>query len=134
MELKNVNEEQENTLLHDNLLPTPVEIEVEQQLEDNDKVFNKRDELINAPTSPFKTIQPILKCPPAPHKPKACPLRKRKGLRCTPMRLLDYSKDVLAMYPPALIADFGNKVKKAKRSSGYHEQHFKENICTNLNS
>lgn len=139
MEVKKVIEVQDNAHLQDKqfhnkpaALVAAVEVEVQQPVEDNDKVLKKNDGL-NTPTSPLKTIQPILTCPPAPRKPKADdPLRKRKGSHIkTALRLLDYSNDVLALYPPALLADFGNKVKKAKRS-GYPEQ-LKENIGTNLN-
>uniref|UniRef100_A0A7N0TDT2 Uncharacterized protein n=1 Tax=Kalanchoe fedtschenkoi TaxID=63787 RepID=A0A7N0TDT2_KALFE len=97
-------------------------------VEDN----NSKDDVLKTPTSAFNKIRPVFTCPPAPRKPKAAPLRKRKGLH----RLLDMSNDVLSLYPPALLADFGNKLKKARRNQKLGEQQQqqqKENICCNIN-
>ncbi|KAA3456723.1 cyclin-dependent protein kinase inhibitor SMR3-like [Gossypium australe] len=56
----------------------------------------------------------ILKCPPAPRKPKSLPIisspAKRKSLRRR--ILLDLTKEIESLFPPALIADLGNKIKK----------------------
>ncbi|CAM8967137.1 unnamed protein product [Rhodiola kirilowii] len=105
--------------------PSPSQVlEAEPPVEENDKV------ILRTPTSALSKIQSVLTCPPAPRKPKAAPSRKRKGSH-TEMRLLDLSNDVLSMYPPALLKDFGNKLKKARRDH-QHEQ-LNENICSNIN-
>lgn len=83
---------------------------------------------LKTPTSAMNKIQPNFTCPPAPRKPKAVPLGKRKGTY-RELRLLDLSGHVLSLYPPAMLADFGNRMKKARRD----QQQNKENIFSNLN-
>ncbi|TYI90737.1 hypothetical protein E1A91_D03G142500v1 [Gossypium mustelinum] len=63
----------------------------------------------------------ILKCPPAPRKPKSLPIisspAKRKSLRRR--ILLDLTKEIESLFPPALIADLGNKIKKVRQGSDF---------------
>ncbi|MBA0582589.1 hypothetical protein Gorai_024728 [Gossypium raimondii] len=63
----------------------------------------------------------ILKCPPAPRKPKSLPIisspAKRKPLRRR--ILLDLTKEIESLFPPALIADLGNKIKKVRQGSDF---------------
>ncbi|XVF20061.1 hypothetical protein REPUB_Repub11eG0165700 [Reevesia pubescens] len=80
------------------------------------------DENINdgfkTPTSLDSKIPVMLKCPPAPRKPKPLPIstkRKAFGRRI----ILDLTKEIESLFPPALLADLGNKIKKVRQGSDF---------------
>lgn len=68
------------------------------------------------PTSLDQKIS-VLICPPAPRKAKSVPSKKRKGLSSQRRILLDYSSEVESMFPEAVLADLGNKIKKVRREN-----------------
>ncbi|KAK2643098.1 hypothetical protein Ddye_024861 [Dipteronia dyeriana] len=84
--------------------------------DDNDGGFK-------TPMSPHHKIPPVLKCPPAPRKPKSIPLMmvtKRKLQAAAAKRriiLHDLSNEIEAMFPPHLLADLGNKIKKVRQEN-----------------
>lgn len=79
------------------------------------KVEEDSDEGFKTPTSSDHKIPVVLQCPPAPRKPKSRPLTKRK---VSPRRVLhDLSNEIEAMFPPALLADLGNKIKKVRKEN-----------------
>ncbi|KAK3206250.1 hypothetical protein Dsin_020296 [Dipteronia sinensis] len=72
------------------------------------------------PMSPHHKIPPVLKCPPAPRKPKSIPLmmiNKRKLPAKRRIILHDLSNEIEAMFPPVLLADLGNKIKKVRQEN-----------------
>ncbi|XVE59249.1 hypothetical protein DITRI_Ditri05aG0030800 [Diplodiscus trichospermus] len=80
--------------------------------------FNGEDEKndgFKTPTSLDHKIPAMLKCPPAPSKPKSLPSPKRKAFR----QLLDLTKEIESLFPPALLADLGNKIKKVRQGSDF---------------
>ncbi|XAR58999.1 hypothetical protein NMG60_11014610 [Bertholletia excelsa] len=64
------------------------------------------------PTSRKRRIPAVpSQCPPAPRKPKARPLTKRKA--ASRRLFLDLSSEVESMFPPALLADLrAGKIRK----------------------
>ncbi|KAF8397504.1 hypothetical protein HHK36_016421 [Tetracentron sinense] len=72
---------------------------------------NDNDEGFQTPTSLDHKIPVIKRCPPAPRKPKSFPSTKRKA---SSKRRLDLSKEIEQMFPPALLSDFGRKIKKVR--------------------
>ncbi|KAK8695839.1 hypothetical protein V6N13_000986 [Hibiscus sabdariffa] len=71
------------------------------------------------PTSLAYKIPVILKCPPAPRKPKSLPIVSRKRKACRRRILLDLTKEMECLFPPALLADLGNKIKKVRQGSDF---------------
>ncbi|XP_022756602.1 cyclin-dependent protein kinase inhibitor SMR3-like [Durio zibethinus] len=69
------------------------------------------------PTLLDHKIPVMLKCPPAPRKPKSLPSPKRKAF--SRRILLDLTKEIESLFPPALLADLGNKIKKVRRESDF---------------
>ncbi|XP_022753596.1 cyclin-dependent protein kinase inhibitor SMR3-like [Durio zibethinus] len=67
----------------------------------------------NTPTSLDHKIPVMLKCPPAPRKPKSLPSPKQNAFRRR--ILLDLTKEIESLFPPALLADLGNKIKKVRQ-------------------
>ncbi|KAF3638047.1 hypothetical protein FXO37_24563 [Capsicum annuum] len=57
------------------------------------------------------TTRQMMICPPAPKKKKAIQVTKRK------LVFLDVYDEVESMFPPVLLADLGNKIKKARETS-----------------
>lgn len=78
--------------------------------DDHDDVDNNG---FKTPTSLDQKIPATLKCPPAPRKPKSLPSTKRKAHHHQRV-LLDLSSEIESLFPPALFADLGGKVKKKK--------------------
>lgn len=80
------------------------------------KVVEDDDSGFKTPTSLDKKIPVPLKCPPAPRKPKSLPssTMKRKAHRHRRV-FLDLSSEIESLFPPALVADFGGKIKKKFR-------------------
>lgn len=70
------------------------------------------DEECSTPTSTDRRIPLVFPCPPAPRKPKPA---KRKAADSRPV-WLDFSKEVEALFPLSVIADFGGKIKKARKN------------------
>ncbi|XVF46516.1 hypothetical protein PTKIN_Ptkin03bG0033300 [Pterospermum kingtungense] len=70
------------------------------------------------PTSMDHKIPVLLKCPPAPRKPKSLPSPKRKALIRRRI-LLDLTKEIESLFPAALLADLGNKIKKVRQRSDF---------------
>ncbi|XP_060168916.1 cyclin-dependent protein kinase inhibitor SMR14 [Lycium barbarum] len=65
--------------------------------------------ILKTPTSPKHSKRQMV-CPPAPKKKKAIQVTKRK-------LFLDVYDEVESWFPPALLADLGNKIKKARTTS-----------------
>ncbi|KAH7550039.1 hypothetical protein JRO89_XS13G0124500 [Xanthoceras sorbifolium] len=68
------------------------------------------------PTSSDHKMPPVLQCPPAPRKPKSRPLITKRKLPAAAQRrvLHDLSNEIEALFPPVLLADLGNKIKKVR--------------------
>ncbi|KAK8598479.1 hypothetical protein V6N13_094448 [Hibiscus sabdariffa] len=77
------------------------------------------DDGFKTPTSLAYKIPVILKCPPAPRKPKSLPIVSRKRKACRRRILLDLTKEMECLFPPALLADLGNKIKKVRQGSDF---------------
>ena len=75
-----------------------------------------RDDGSKTPTSSDCNIPVFFQCPPAPRKPKSLPSTKRKSPRRRV--LLDLSNEVAALFPPALAANLGGKIKKVRQGNG----------------
>lgn len=84
--------------------------EVEVEVEDGDG--------FKTPTCLDKRIPKVVECPPAPKKPKSKPLmsiKRKLSFQQTRIVLHDLSNDIEAMFPPVLLADLGNKIKKVRQ-------------------
>ncbi|GMN24223.1 hypothetical protein TIFTF001_000464 [Ficus carica] len=68
------------------------------------------------PTSLDHKIPATLKCPPAPRKPKSLPSTKRK-VAARRRVLLDLASEIELLFPPAILADLGGKIKKVRQGS-----------------
>ncbi|KAJ9178276.1 hypothetical protein P3X46_010173 [Hevea brasiliensis] len=86
-------------------LPSLGEFKIEEDLDDGFKT----------PTSLDQKIPVILPCPPAPRKPKSLPSNKRKPQRRRV--LLDLSNEIESLFPTALRADLGGKIKKIRQEN-----------------
>ncbi|XVF05512.1 hypothetical protein REPUB_Repub05bG0178500 [Reevesia pubescens] len=84
--------------------------------ENDDGEEDENNDGFKTPTSLDHKIPVMLKCPPAPRKPKSLPILspKRKAFR-RPRILLDLTKEIESLFPPALLADLGNKIKKVRQ-------------------
>ncbi|GLT60164.1 hypothetical protein SLA2020_329430 [Shorea laevis] len=71
---------------------------------------------LKTPTALDHRIPAKLKCPPAPRKPKPLPSAKRKELLRRRI-LLDLTKEIESLFPPAVRADLGNKIKKVRQGT-----------------
>ncbi|KAE8733748.1 hypothetical protein F3Y22_tig00000991pilonHSYRG00024 [Hibiscus syriacus] len=82
--------------------------------------FNVAEDGFKTPTCLGHRIPAILECPPAPRKPKSLPIRssKRKAF-CRRILQLDLTKEKECLFPPALLADLGNKIKKVRQGSDF---------------
>ncbi|KAE8688885.1 17.4 kDa class I heat shock family protein [Hibiscus syriacus] len=80
---------------------------------------DENDDGFKTPTSLDHKIPAIFKCPSAPRKPKSLPIisPKRKAFRRR--ILLDLTKEMESLFPPALLADLGNKIKKVRQGSDF---------------
>ncbi|CAN4119892.1 unnamed protein product [Withania somnifera] len=96
--------------------------ESQQQQQDIDK--KEEEELFedNAKDNSTKTIPPspervstrqMMICPPAPKKKTTIQVTKRKYHE--ERAFLDVYHEVESLFPPALLADLGNKIKKARK-------------------
>ncbi|KAJ0020251.1 hypothetical protein Pint_32362 [Pistacia integerrima] len=85
------------------------EFKVEEEQEEDGDGFK-------TPKSLDQKIPVMLQCPPAPRKPKTRPLPKRK-LPQQRRILHDLSNEIEALFPPALRADLGNKIKKVRQET-----------------
>ncbi|XWS74137.1 hypothetical protein CRYUN_Cryun02cG0189800 [Craigia yunnanensis] len=92
-------------------LPSSGEFKVHENGED------ENNDGFKTPTSLDHKIPIMLKCLPAPRKPKSLPSPKRKAFRRR--ILLDLTKEIESLFPPALIADLGNKIKKVRQGSDF---------------
>ncbi|OMO67757.1 hypothetical protein CCACVL1_20340 [Corchorus capsularis] len=80
------------------------------------------DDGFKTPTCLDQKIPAMLKCPPAPRKPKALPIISSSAKRKANFRrriLLDFTKEIESLFPPALLADLGNKIKKVRQPSDF---------------
>ncbi|XP_043698543.1 cyclin-dependent protein kinase inhibitor SMR3-like [Telopea speciosissima] len=79
------------------------------------------DDGFRTPTSLDHRIPAIQQCPPAPRKPKSSPKRKASSSSSSSsstrrqLFLLDLSQEIESLFPPALLADLGRKIKKIRR-------------------
>ncbi|KAL8116057.1 hypothetical protein AgCh_022518 [Apium graveolens] len=80
------------------------------------KVEEENDIGCKTPTSLDQKISVFI-CPPAPRKAKPIPSKKRKPVSSRPRILLDYSSEVESMFPKAILADFGKKIKRARTAN-----------------
>ncbi|XVF68752.1 hypothetical protein PTKIN_Ptkin11bG0026500 [Pterospermum kingtungense] len=79
---------------------------------------DERNDGFKTPTSLNHKIPALLKCPPAPRKPRSLPISpKRKAFHRK--ILLDLTKEIESLFPPALLADLGNKIKKVRQGSDF---------------
>ncbi|XP_042474839.1 cyclin-dependent protein kinase inhibitor SMR10-like [Macadamia integrifolia] len=65
----------------------------------------------------------IKQCPPAPRKPNSNPKRKASSSSFTTRRQLfplDLSQEIESLFPPALLADLGRKIKKVRGGDHCH--------------
>ncbi|KAL0460576.1 UNVERIFIED_CONTAM: hypothetical protein Slati_0684800 [Sesamum latifolium] len=64
----------------------------------------------------------VLKCPPAPRKPKSLPSTKRKAESQERVHLLDLSDEIQSLFPPNLLRDFvcGKIRKVSKENIGFN--------------
>lgn len=84
----------------------------EEEEEDvKDSCLKVKEDEVKIPTSPKCNTKQMI-CPPAPKKPKSIQITKRKQ-----RVFLDVYDEVKSMFPPALLADLGNKIKKVRRES-----------------
>lgn len=95
---------------------TQQEVDKKEEVEEFEDVKDsclkvKEDEVLKIPTSPKCNTKQMI-CPPAPKKPKSIQITKRKQ-----RVFLDVYDEVKSMFPPALLADLGNKIKKVRRES-----------------
>ncbi|XVE79587.1 hypothetical protein DITRI_Ditri14bG0070600 [Diplodiscus trichospermus] len=99
------------------LLMPPLELNLtssgELKVHENGEDRDENKDGFKTPTSLDHKIPVMLKCPPAPRKPKSLPSPKRKAFRRR--ILLDLTKEIESLFPPALLADLGNKIKKVRR-------------------
>ncbi|KAJ9189150.1 hypothetical protein P3X46_000480 [Hevea brasiliensis] len=79
------------------------------------KIEEDVDDGVKTPTSLDHRIPVILPCPTAPRKPKSLPSNKRKSPRRRV--LLDLSNEIESLFPPALRADLGGKIKKVRQEN-----------------
>ncbi|XWS28842.1 hypothetical protein CRYUN_Cryun25bG0106300 [Craigia yunnanensis] len=93
-------------------LPSSGELKVHENGEEDEN-----NDGFKTPTSLDHKIPIMLKCPPAPRKPKSLPSPKRKA--CRRRILLDLTKEIECLFPPALLADLGNKIKKVRQGSDF---------------
>lgn len=77
----------------------------------------EEDEGFKTPTKLVDKNIVALICPPAPRKPKMVPVSKRKVLHPRPIIYLDMSKEIESLFPPAIRADLGGKIKKIRREN-----------------
>lgn len=102
-------------------IPSFGEFKIEEEF-DHQEDF---DSGFKTPTSLDHQIPVMLQCPAAPRKPKSRPLlTKRKAQSQSQSQsqsqrriLYDLSNEIEALFPPALLADLGNKIKKAKQQN-----------------
>ncbi|KAJ4980064.1 hypothetical protein NE237_010844 [Protea cynaroides] len=77
---------------------------------------NEDDDGFRTPTSLDHRIPAVIhQCPPAPKKSKSSP--KRKASSSSTRRqlfLVDHSQEIESLFTPALLADFGRKIKKVR--------------------
>lgn len=85
--------------------------EVEEFEDVKDSCLKVKEDEVKIPTSPKCNTKQMI-CPPAPKKPKSIQITKRKQ-----RVFLDVYDEVKSMFPPALLADLGNKIKKVRRES-----------------
>ncbi|KAK9280284.1 hypothetical protein L1049_013972 [Liquidambar formosana] len=90
-------------------IPSLAEFKVEHDHDDEDGC--------RTPTSLDQRIPLILPCPPPPRKPKSLPSTKRKVAPASRKILLDLSNEVESLFPPALLADLGGKMKKVRKGN-----------------
>ncbi|OAY37816.1 cyclin-dependent protein kinase inhibitor SMR10 [Manihot esculenta] len=88
-------------------LPSLGEFKLEEDVDEDDG--------FKTPTSLDNKIPVVLPCPPAPRKPKSLPSNKRKSHRRRV--LLDLSNEIESLFPPALRADLGGKIKKIRQEN-----------------
>ncbi|GMI97101.1 hypothetical protein like AT2G28870 [Hibiscus trionum] len=84
-----------------------------------DVAEDEDDDGFKTPTSLDHKIPGILKCPPAPRKPKSLPILSAKRKAFRRRILLDFTKEMECLFPPALLADLGNKIKKVRQGSDF---------------
>lgn len=70
------------------------------------------EEGCTTPTSADHKIPQV--CPPAPRKPKSLPSSTNQKASRRRV-LLDLSNEIESLFPPALLADFGKKIKKVRK-------------------
>ncbi|KAJ6777814.1 CYCLIN-DEPENDENT PROTEIN KINASE INHIBITOR SMR2-LIKE [Salix koriyanagi] len=80
------------------------------QIEDSD-----HGDVSKTPTSSDCRIPETFQCPPAPRKRKSLPSTNWKSPRRRV--LLDLSNEVETLFPPALAANLGGKIKKVRQGN-----------------
>ncbi|GMJ10733.1 hypothetical protein HRI_004742500 [Hibiscus trionum] len=80
---------------------------------------DENDDGFKTPTCLDHKIPAILKCPPAPRKLKSLPIISAKRKASRRRILLDFTKEMESLFPPPLLADLGNKIKKVRQGSDF---------------
>ncbi|PIA60237.1 hypothetical protein AQUCO_00300029v1 [Aquilegia coerulea] len=80
------------------------------------KVHDEDDDGFRTPTSMDHRIPVIRQCPPAPRKPKSCPMKKRKASSNLHRIKIDLSKEIELMFP-SLVSDLDQKIIKKLRGN-----------------
>ncbi|MCD9644307.1 hypothetical protein HAX54_032489 [Datura stramonium] len=78
------------------------------------KDYNSAKQIPTSPEPSVTSTRQMMICPPAPKKKKAIQVTKRKHDDQENV-FLDVYDEVESMFPPALLADLGNKIKKARK-------------------
>lgn len=101
---KTISKEKDLDKFEENLLSLEIKVLGVEVEEDNDGC--------TTPTSSEQRISSFV-CPPPPRKAKS---KKRKLMSCR-RSLLDFSREVESMFPEALLADLGKKIKKVRSTN-----------------
>ncbi|GAB4824392.1 hypothetical protein Ancab_007279 [Ancistrocladus abbreviatus] len=96
------------------ILSPSLKIKVPGAREQLDEDDNGNNDGCKTPTSIDHKIPLILKCPPAPKKPKRPPSLKRRAFFHQKI-VLDASKEIELLFPPGILADLGGKIKKVRK-------------------
>ncbi|GAB4860167.1 hypothetical protein Ancab_011645 [Ancistrocladus abbreviatus] len=98
----------------DGIVSSALKIKIPSLGEQLDGDNEENNDGFKTPTSMDHKIPVILKCPPAPMKPKRPPSRKRRAFFNQKM-VPDMSEQIELLFPPALLANLGGKIKKVRK-------------------
>lgn len=122
METKDILESNKNVMKVMKLPLSPVKMK-KREGEEEEELDSGGSGGFKTPTSEEKKIshgggRMQLSPPPPPRKPKTLPISKNmKGFNRRRRVLLDLSEEIESMFPPTILADFGNKIKKVRKET-----------------